>query len=197
MIETRKAGRPRRPEVDEAIFRATAELLSESGYANLSIDGVAQRAAVTRQTIYRRYPAKLDLVTALMQGVSKSAPLPDSGSLRGDLQALYRLYTRNLLTPGGPIVPSLVAEAMHDAELSSIVVSYVDERRLAAMRVFQRAMARGEMRRDADPGMLIDIISGYFWYRKLIRKAPIKRDDITSFVETILRGIEGSEQRHA
>jgi AcrR family transcriptional regulator len=192
LIETRKAGRPRRPEVDEAILRATAELLGESGYANLSIEGVAQRAAVTRQTIYRRYPAKLDLVTALMHDISESAPLPDTGTLRGDLQALYRLYTRNLLTPGGPIIPSLVAEAMHDTELSSVVVGYVDDRRLVAMRVFERAIARGEMRNDADPGMLIDLISGYFWYRKLIRKAPIKRDDIASFVETILGGIRGA-----
>jgi AcrR family transcriptional regulator len=190
LIEPRRAGRPRNPDVDEAIFRATAELLGEGGYANLSIDGVAQRAAVTRQSIYRRWPSKLELVTALMREVSESAPLPDTGSLRGDLLALYRLYARNLLTPGGPIVPSLVAEAMHNAELSSIVVAYVDKRRLVAMQVFERAMARGEMRRDADPGMLIDLISGFFWYRKLIRKDPIRRDGITAFVDTILRGIE-------
>jgi AcrR family transcriptional regulator len=190
LIEARKGGRPRNPDVDEAIFRATAELLGEAGYANLSIDGVAQRAAVARQSIYRRFPSKLELVTALMRDISESAPLPDTGSLRGDLRALYRLYTSNLLTPGGPIIPSLVAEAMHDTELSSIVVAYVDKRRLVAMQVFQRAIERREMRADADPGMLIDLISGYFWYRKLIRKAPISRDDITTFVNTILKGIE-------
>jgi AcrR family transcriptional regulator len=189
VIEPRKAGRPRNPDVDEAIFRATAELLGEGGYANLSIDGVAQRAGITRQSIYRRWPSKLELVTALMGEVSESAPLPDTGSLRGDLLALYRLYARNLLTPGGPIVPNLVAEAMHNAELSTIVVDYVDGRRLVAMQVFERAIGRGEMRGDADTGMLIDLISGYFWYRKLIRKAPIRRDGITAFVDTILRGI--------
>jgi AcrR family transcriptional regulator len=195
LIEPRKAGRPRNPDVDEAIFRATAELLGEGGYANLSIDGVAQRAGVTRQSIYRRWPSQLELVTALMGEVSESAPLPDTGSLRGDLLALYRLYARTLLTPGGPIIPSLVAEAMHNTELSSIVVEYVDKRRLIAMQVFERAIARGEMRADADAGMLIDLISGYFWYRKLIRKAPIRRDGITEFVDTILRGIETSPQQ--
>jgi AcrR family transcriptional regulator len=190
LIEPRRAGRPRNPDVDEAIFRATAELLGEGGYANLSIDGVAQRAGVTRQSIYRRWPSQLELVTALMGEVSESAPLPDTGSLRGDLLALYRLYARTLLTPGGQIIPSLVAEAMHNVELSSIVVEYVDKRRSIAMQVFERAIARGEMRADADAGMLIDLISGYFWYRKLIRKAPIRRDGITEFVDTILRGIE-------
>ncbi len=189
MIESRKAGRPRSPEAHEAILRATAELLGEGGYNNLTIEGVAQRAGVTRQTIYRRWSSKLDLVTALMRDVSGSAPLPDTGSLRGDLEALYRLYARNLHTPGGPIVPSLVAEAMHDTELSTIMVAYVDRRRAVALGVFERAIVRGEMRRDADPEMLIDLVSAFFWYRKLIRRAPIKRDGIAEFVETILRGI--------
>jgi AcrR family transcriptional regulator len=129
LIEARKAGRPRDPDVDAAIFRATAELLGEGGYANLTIEGVAQRAGVTRGSIYRRWTSKLVLVTALMREVSGSAPLPDTGSLRGDLIALYRLYARNLSTSGGPIVPSLVAEAMHNPELASIMIDYVDERR--------------------------------------------------------------------
>jgi AcrR family transcriptional regulator len=190
LTEPRKAGRPRSAEVDEAILRATAELLGEGGYANLSIEGVAQRAAVTRQSIYRRWTSKLELVSALMRDVSGSAPLPDTGTLRGDLLALYRLYARNLHTPGGPIIPSLVAEAMHNPELSSIMTAYVDERRAVAIGIFKRATARGEMRPDADPDMLIDLISAFFWYRKLIRRAPIRRDGIVPFVDAILHGIE-------
>jgi len=190
VIEPRRAGRPRDPEVDAAIFRATAELLGESGYANLSIEGVAQRAGVTRGSIYRRWTSKLVLVTALMREVSQSAPLPDTGSLRTDLVALYRLYARNLATSGGPIVPSLVAEAMHNPELASIMIAYVDERRAVALGIFERAIARGEMRPDADVQMLIDLISAFFWYRKLIRRAAIKREGVTEFIETILHGIE-------
>lgn len=189
MIETRKAGRPRSPDVHEAILRATAELLGNAGYANMSIEGVAQRAGVTRQSIYRRWPSKLALVTELLREVSEGAPLPDTGSLRDDLRALYRLYARRLQTPGGPIIPSLVAEAMHDDELGSIMGEYVEERRMAAMRVFERAVARGEMRADADPGMLIDLVSAYFWYLKLIRRTPIRRDGVEPFVDAIMNGI--------
>jgi AcrR family transcriptional regulator len=184
-----KAGRPRDPAVHEAIMRATAELLGEAGYANLTIDGVAQRSGVTRQTIYRRWSSKLELVGALLHEVSENAPLPDTGTLRGDLLALYRLYARNLLTPGGPIVPALIAEAMHDRELSTIVRAYVDERRVAAIRVLERAVERGEMRTDVDTGMLIDLVSGFFWYRKLIRRAPIGADGAEPFVDGLLAGI--------
>ena len=189
MIEPRKAGRPRDPDVHEAILRATAELLGKAGYAGLSIEGVAQQAGVTRQSIYRRWPSKLALVTELLREVSESAPLPDTGSLRDDLRALYRLYARNLLTPGGPIIPGLVAEAMHNGELASIMGSYVEERRTAAMRVFERAVARGEMRAAADPGVLIDLVSAYFWYLKLIRRVPVPPDGIEAFVATVLDGI--------
>jgi AcrR family transcriptional regulator len=179
--------------VHEAILRATAELLGNAGYANLSIEGVAQRAGVTRQSIYRRWPSKLALVTDLLREVSQSAPLPDAGSLRGDLRALYRLYARNLHTPGGPIIPALVAEAMHDSELASIMGEYVDRRRTAAKRVFERAIARGEMRADADPGMLIDLVSAYFWYLKLIRRASIPRN-ADAFITAVLHGIATHER---
>jgi AcrR family transcriptional regulator len=185
----RKAGRPRDPDVHDAILRATAELLGEGGYANLTIEGVAQRADVGRPSIYRRWPSKLLLVEELMREISAGAPLPDTGSLRGDLLGLYRLYARNVLTPAGPIVPALVAEAMHDPELATIMGRYVEQRRLVAMGVFERAVARGEMRTDADPGMLIDLVSGYFWYLKLIRRKRVKADAAEDFVDVLLAGI--------
>jgi AcrR family transcriptional regulator len=190
-----RAGRPRDPRVHEAILRATAELLGEGGYAKLTIDGVAQRAAVTRQSIYRRWPAKLELVAELLREVSESAPLPDTGSLRGDLLELYRLYARNLLTPGGPIIPALVAESMHDAELASIIDRYTEQRRALAMQVFERAIERGEMAATFDPGLLIDMVSAFFWYRKLLRRRPIRADQAAQFVDVLLAGISSANAR--
>ena len=147
----RRAGRPRDPRVHEAILRATAELLGEGGYAKLTIDGVAQRAMVTRQSIYRRWPSKLELVAELLREVSERAPLPDTGTLRGDLLALYRLYASNLLTPGGPIIPSLVAESMHDSELASILDRYTSERRVRALHIFNARSSAARWRRCATP----------------------------------------------
>ncbi len=191
----RRAGRPRDPRVHEAILRATAELLGEGGYAKLTIDGVAQRALVTRQSIYRRWPSKLELVAELLRDVSENAPLPDTGTLRSDLIALYRLYARNLLTPGGPIIPSLVAESLHDGELASILDRYTSERRVRALKIFERAVDRGEMPATIDPELLVDMFSGFFWYRKLLRRRPIRGDQATAFVDVVLGGIEGRPLR--
>ena len=64
-----------------------------------------------------------------------------------------------------------------------------NERRAPAMAIFERAIARGEIRADADPGMLIDLISGFFWHRKLIRRAATPYSGAERFVDALLSGI--------
>ena len=46
----------------DAVMRAVDDLLLESGFASLTIEGVAARAGVGRQTIYRWWPSKIDLL---------------------------------------------------------------------------------------------------------------------------------------
>src|SRR5690606_9153447 len=90
-------GRPRDTAKDDSILTATVEVLAESGYAGLSIEAVAQRAGVSRPTIYRRYQNKADLVIDVISHFAASdasrfdgiAPkTPDTGSLRQDLEEL-------------------------------------------------------------------------------------------------------------
>jgi AcrR family transcriptional regulator len=82
-------GRPRDPSRGEAILKATIELLAEVGYEGTSIDAVAARAGVSKPTIYRRWPdGKEQLVSAAVASCKEDAPVPDTGTLRGDLVAL-------------------------------------------------------------------------------------------------------------
>jgi AcrR family transcriptional regulator len=185
----RPVGRPRDPAVQEAILRATAEALTENGYSRLTIEGVAQRAGVTRKSIYRRWPTKLELVTELFRTASRGAPLPDTGSLRGDLIGLYRLYAKSLATPGGPIIPALVAESMFNEELAAIISTYNNVRRRHLIRLFERAVARGEMSPPKDPDIFVDAISGFFWFRKMIRRAAIRESQAAAFADFLLSGI--------
>src|SRR4051794_23872567 len=87
----RRPGRPRDARHDEAILEATMALLSEAGYARLTIDGVAARAGVGRPTIYRRWPSKPALVVAaLLHAPQIQVPHADTGSLRADLIKVLR-----------------------------------------------------------------------------------------------------------
>lgn len=184
-----RPGRPRDPEVHEAILTAAAKMLGESGYARLSIDGVAQRAGVARKSIYRRWPDKLTLVTDLLQHVSDAAPHPNTGSLRGDLLAFYQLNAKGVVTAGGPIVRSLVAESLHDPELATIIDAYFRRRRTEAKKMVERAVARGEIKSIRDSDLFFDMVAGFFWYRRLIRRRPIRNEQATEFVDIFLKGL--------
>ena len=79
-------GRPRSQEADRAILTAAVELLAERGLAAMSIEEVAARAGVGKTTIYRRWPSKgLLALDAFVASFREEQPLPDTGTLRGDL----------------------------------------------------------------------------------------------------------------
>jgi AcrR family transcriptional regulator len=187
--ERKPPGRPRSERVHAAILAATAELLGASGYAALTMDGVAERAGVARQTIYRRWSSKLRLVIELLEQLSESAPLPDTGSVRSDIAALYRRYATNIPSAGGPIIPALIAESLYNDELAGIVRAYIMTRRRQAMLVFERAVDRGEIDPAYDREMLVDMISGFSWYRKLIAGIPIADADAETMAALLLDGI--------
>src|SRR5712692_2143971 len=86
-----KRGRPRSKLADSAILRAATDLMAERGLGAMSIEEVACRAGVGKATIYRRWPSRgalaLDVFLAEFQ---QQQPLPDTGTLRGDLLGALR-----------------------------------------------------------------------------------------------------------
>src|SRR6476620_10356561 len=90
-----RVGRPRSQEADRAILTATVELLAERGLAAMSIEEVAARAGVGKTTIYRRWPSKgLLALDAFVGSFREEQPLPDTGTLRGDLLSALHAWVR-------------------------------------------------------------------------------------------------------
>src|SRR5271168_3505369 len=88
-------GRPRSQVADRAILTAAAELLADRGLAAMSIEEVAARAGVGKTTIYRRWPSKgLLALDAFVTSFREEQPLPDTGTLRGDLLAALHAWVR-------------------------------------------------------------------------------------------------------
>jgi AcrR family transcriptional regulator len=192
---SRPRGRPRSEPLHRAILDATAHLIGEGGYSALTIEKVAERAAVARQTVYRRWPTKLALVIDLLGQVSESAPLPDTGSVSSDLHALYRRYSKAIMTSGGPIMPGLVAESLYNEELARIVRAYLMKRRAAAIALIERGVERGEIAPDVKPELLIDLLSGFAWYRRIIAHIPINEKDGGMMVDILLNGAARKSRR--
>jgi AcrR family transcriptional regulator len=162
-------GRPRSTEAHQAILRATLELLVEGGFRGLSIDGVAARAGVGKATIYRRWRSKTELVEEAIKGLSEGIELPDTGSLRGDFLAIAVFAMRGTNVRESTLVPRLVAEAAGDPTLHEIFLrELVAPRRNALKVLLKRAQARGELRRDADLELAVDLLIGPIFYRLLI-----------------------------
>ena len=168
-MSARAPGRPRSAEADEAIVRATLEVLLEEGFRGLSVDAVRQRAGVGKATIYRHFPDKDALVVAAIRSLHKAVEEPpDTGSLEGDVHGLFA--QGYLADPRiTSFAPRLLAEAAGSPEMHAIFRSALIEPRRAFLgTILRRAVERGELRDDLDVELVLDLVAGPFIYRLLI-----------------------------
>ncbi|HWT92151.1 MAG TPA: TetR/AcrR family transcriptional regulator, partial [Solirubrobacteraceae bacterium] len=189
----RTPGRPRSAEADTAILRATLDLLREEGFRALSVEAVRQRAGVGKATIYRRYPDKAALVKAALASLTPAPPEPpDTGSVRGDLLALFAAgYDAAPDRAALTAAPRLLADSVDEPELHALFRAALIEPRRAVMRgVLERGMARGEVARGADVELLIDLIAGPIIYRILIDAGELASvaGRLDALLDVVLRG---------
>jgi AcrR family transcriptional regulator len=190
-------GRPRSQEADRAILAAAVQLLAERGLAAMSIEEVAARAGVGKTTIYRRWPSKgLLALDAFVTSFREQQPLPDTGTLRGDLVAALRAWVRTVTeTPMGPMLTGLIAEAQHDAELHAAWRDRVTEPLRSQRRIIlDRAIARGEIPASVDQEVVLDLLFGSAQHRLLLGHLPMTEDFIYKVVDVILGGIQPAEE---
>lgn len=183
----------RRPDSHAAILRATVELLEEVGYRNLTIEGVAKRAGVGKQTIYRWWHGSKGalVLEAFMSVGDERVPPPDKGDVRSDLVAIMRpVFALNAKPRHGTALANrtLMAEAQLDPTFHA---DYVDLHRSwwGPLRdVLERGIARRELRADIDVQLLIDLLLGASWYRLLLEHAPLDRKSADAIVDVVLAG---------
>ena len=143
----RRGPRRRGAALESAIFDAVLAELRERGYAGLSIDAVADRARVSKASLYRRWPGRAELVVAAVHALLPDpTTLPDTGTLRGDLLATFRDLADRLSGPSGDALRGLVAEALHDGAASEVFHARRPGRGADIVReLVGRAQARGEV----------------------------------------------------
>ena len=109
----------RRSSSHRAILAATRELIAQQGYGRLTIEGIAARAGVGKQTIYRWWPSKGAVaIEALLDEVQPDIEFPSTGDFRADLEAVLGSVARLLADPRtGPPLTALLAETQHDEAL--------------------------------------------------------------------------------
>ncbi len=160
-ITSRRPGRPRDAGADRAILDATTELLADGGIAGLSMDMVAKRAGVGKATIYRRWQSKEELVLDAMGVAPPVIPLPDTGTVRGDLVAYATALARKFgAAPTSDILPHLIEAACYDERLRTLLQEYTRLRQQTVRTIFQRGYERGEFTDDDDRELIVDLMMG-------------------------------------
>jgi AcrR family transcriptional regulator len=171
MTDGRRApGRPRSQSSRDAILTAALELVAEVGYAGLTIDGIASRAGVGKQTIYRWWASKADVLLEAGAAVADvQVPVTDRGSYESDLRAFLRASYRIVNKPQmADLLRALMAEAQLNPDFGDRFRSAFLERRREALAVITaRARERGDLPERPGPGTVADIVFGTIWYRVL------------------------------
>jgi AcrR family transcriptional regulator len=155
------AGRPRDPRIDAAILHATADLLVEIGYSNLTMAAVAERAGTTKTALYRRWSSKAELVHEAAFPTTPSAIETPPGDIAADLRAMVEAARDVFISPVvGAALPGLIADMSADPELSIRVMARFTDL-FGAVRIrLQDAIERGQVREGVDPDRLVDLIGG-------------------------------------
>lgn len=198
---TTSAGAPRRRSETSrrAILTAAFELAGEVGYARLSIEAIAARAGVGKQTIYRWWPSKGAVLfdAFLLQDAGESgepAPLPDTGDLATDLKTVLRATVDELNNPAYDVpLRALTTEILHDPQLAADYAERLDrpmtERKKQRLRAAQEA---GQLRADIDLNLAIDQLFGSLSHRWLLRSGPLTAAYADALVEQVLDGLRTS-----
>lgn len=191
-------GRRRSERSHQAIIAATRELLVERGYADATIEAIAGRAGVGKQTIYRWWPSRAALVLEAYLSSADVVTPPNPGrTLRDDVRALLSWLIAVLAEPtGGHVVAGLVADIQHDPVLAEgFHRDVVPARREAMLAALERGKERGEIRADADLELAIDALHGAVFYRLLLSGEPLDDGFAARLADHVLEGVAAPPSR--
>lgn len=184
-------GRKRDQSRDVAILEAALDVLAESGYDGMTMDLVALRAKAGKATVYRRWQSKAALVVEAVAYLKRAqvdlAGLPDTGTLRGDLLALFRPQPhqdseRKLRVMAG--LASVLSQHPDLAEAGNSAI--VEPWAYAHLTLMQRAERRGELRDGADLQAASQVVPSMAAYRALIQRKPFELQFLTAVVDGVL-----------
>lgn len=191
MSATRRPER-RSTQSAEAITEAAMELCLEVGYNRLSIEGIASRAGVGKQTIYRWWPSKgAVLLDALLARMELDGAFPDTGDIVADLKTQQAALIDTLGGPEiGPHYRALIGEAQHNPDLKQALHDrLIGPLTAAGAARIRRAQEQGQINPDHDPDIIVELLYGAVYHRWLLQQQPIDAGHIHRTIDTAFAGL--------
>ena len=184
-------GRPRSRAAEDAILKATLHLLRRKPLCEITADAIASRAGVSKATIYKWWLNKNRVaLDAFLSEMREPSPIPDTGSTLCDFVEQLKAATRFYAGPDGRVLRQFLAEGQGDAEFLAVVRERFQQPRRRALRVlWDRGLARGDVRPDVDFELVLDLIFGPMVYRLLGRHNPLTDAAAEAIVRTVFQGV--------
>lgn len=166
------------------------DVIVERGVADLTIEEVAHRSGVAKTTIYRHWPERASLIIDTVRSCFEHIATPDTGSVRGDLEAYFGGMVRADLTGKvGRLMPCLIDAAGRDNEIEVLLDRIAIERQQPILTIVGRAQARGELPGDLDPRVVVGTIVGPIVFRKLMWRQPLDAAYVTGCLDVAIAGL--------
>jgi AcrR family transcriptional regulator len=188
--EKKRRGRPPSAAAasHDAILDAVYDLLHEKSVRDLTIEEIARRAGVGKPTIYKWWPSKAALVMDMLdEHILEDLPAPGARSVEEAIRCPVTELVRRFNGFPGKVAMEILAEGQSDPEvLQEYRDRYLTKRRAVAAEVIERAQASGEFRKDIDPQVLLDMIFGPIYYRRLVRHQKLDQRFANELVDRII-----------
>jgi len=187
----RGVGRPRDPAADVAILKSALNLFIEHGFEGVSFDDIAESAGVAKTTIYRRWSSKHPLIADAIAAGRGAPELELTAGGLSEATLRERLVDALCQTLAAPtfrmLVARLVGAAADHPELMSVYWRvHMAPRRGAIVQVLERARAEGLIRPNANPEIVLDLISGALMHHLLMRPGERSADELRAYLLDVL-----------
>jgi AcrR family transcriptional regulator len=174
----------------QAVLQAADDLLVAKGFAGVTIEGIAAAAGVAKQTVYRWWSSKTDvLLDAFLEDAAEELTPVDTGDLERDLRAHLRHLARFLTkADAGAVFKALIGHAQHDPTFAATLrAHYLDEQRRRDRLPLERAVERGELPAGFDTAAAVDQLVGPIYHRVLVTGDSVNNAFVDGIVEAFVR----------
>lgn len=183
-------GGKRSERIHAQVLEATAELLREGGYPAATMDAIAQRAGVSKVTLYNHWPSRTAVAAKAFGLIMANAlPQPDTGSSAGDLTEQVKHVSEFYASDLGHVFAQLLAACVEDpAGAAYFREFFLSGRRAAVAELWQRAVDRGDTRPGLDVDDVIDTLFGALAFRLLMGHRPLTEEGAVALANVTLYG---------
>ena len=179
---------PRIRRTRDAVLPATLSVLADRGFAQFTMEGVAEAAGVAKSTVYRYWPTKLSLLRDALEALNRQPDVQvEGGSARMRVERLLE-HLASALSDSvlSACIPALIEAAEHHPEVAEFLHQYSEGRRSTLTAVIRKGVDEGELPAHLDPELAALALSGAVFYRRIMTATPLSIGDIPHLVRQVL-----------